>query len=86
MQRCTIENENGTVPLRQIANRTVALTQNFDGVTAPALPAGWTTSASGGQESWSTTNGVADTLANSAFAPATTNAGLADLLSPTIPK
>jgi hypothetical protein len=62
----------------------VALTQNFDGVTAPALPANWTTSVSGGPAPWITTNGVADTLPNSAFAPATTNAGIAGLLSPVI--
>jgi hypothetical protein len=61
------------------------LTQNFDGVTAPALPTGWTTSISGGQDAWITTNGVADTPPNSAFAQATTNAGIANLLSPIVP-
>jgi hypothetical protein len=61
------------------------LAQNFDSVTAPALPPHWITSASGGQVAWITTNGVADTLPNSAFAQATTNAGIADLLSPSIP-
>jgi hypothetical protein len=60
------------------------LTQNFDGVTAPALPTNWTTSVSGGQLPWITTNGVADSPSNSAFAQATTNAGIADLLSPAI--
>jgi hypothetical protein len=62
----------------------VALTQDFDGVTAPALPADWTTSVSGGQDAWITTNGVSDTPPNSALAQATTNAGIADLLSPAI--
>ncbi len=61
------------------------VTQNFDGVTAPALPANWTTSVSGGQDAWITTNGIADTPPNSAFAEATTNAGIANLLSPAIP-
>jgi hypothetical protein len=73
-----------TFPLGQFVP-IVALTQNFDGVTPPALPADWTTAVSGGQDAWITTNVVADTPPNSAFAPATTNAGIADLLSPTIP-
>lgn len=63
----------------------LALTQNFDGVTAPALPANWTTSVEGGQSAWITTDAVADTAPNSAFAQATTNAGIADLVSPSIP-
>jgi hypothetical protein len=62
----------------------LALTQNFGGVTAPSLPDDWTTYVSGGQAAWITTNGIADTPPNSAFAQATTNAGIADLLSPTI--
>ena len=40
--------------------------QNFDGVTAPALPAGWTTSTSGGSL-WTTSTAQRDTLPNSAF-------------------
>jgi hypothetical protein len=60
------------------------MTQNFDGVTAPALPANWSTSVSGGQLPWITTNGGADTPPNLAFAQATANAGIADLLSPAI--
>jgi hypothetical protein len=63
----------------------VLLSQNFDGVTPPALPAGWTTVTEGGQAAWITTNEVADTPPNAAFAQATTNAGIADLLSPSIP-
>src|SRR5581483_3980555 len=35
-----------SIPLGQIAT---IYSENFDGVTAPALPAGWTTSASGSQ-------------------------------------
>src|SRR6202034_1987475 len=62
-----------------------ALTQNFDAVTAPALPGYWTTSVEGGQIAWITTNGIADTPLNSAFAQAVTNAGVADLFSPLVP-
>jgi hypothetical protein len=73
-----------TFPLGQFVP-VVPLTQNFDGVTPPALPANWTTSVEGGQVAWITTNGVADTPPNSAFAQAVTNAGIADLFSPVIP-
>jgi len=73
-----------TFPLGQLVPA-AAFTQNFDGVTPPALPTGWTTAVSDGQAGWITTNGVADTPPDSAFAPATTNAGIAELLSPAIP-
>ena len=60
------------------------LTQNFDSVTPPALPTNWMTSVEEGAVPWVTTSSVADTPPNSAFADATTNAGVADLLSPVI--
>ncbi|HET6545643.1 MAG TPA: S8 family serine peptidase, partial [Rhodanobacteraceae bacterium] len=42
--------------------------ENFDEVTAPALPAGWTTAASGGGVPWVTDATVSDTAPNSAHA------------------
>src|SRR5437016_2069147 len=53
----------------------LALNENFDGVTPPALPAGWTADQginSGGFPLWQTSNTgdptpVADSLPNSAF-------------------
>jgi hypothetical protein len=75
---------NFTFPLGQFVP-IVALTQNFDGATPPALPANWTTSVEGGQMAWITTNGAAGTEPNSVFAQAVTNAGIADLFSPVIP-
>jgi hypothetical protein len=63
---------------------TTNFTENFDFVTPPALPSGWTSAVLGGQLDWVTTGGVADTPPNSAFAAATTNAGIADLISPPI--
>jgi uncharacterized repeat protein (TIGR01451 family) len=48
------------------ASAAVIFAQNFDGVTAPALPAGWTTT---GEPSWTTTTASADTPPNAAFAP-----------------
>src|SRR4030095_15035144 len=49
--------------------RTAAFfTQNFDSLTTPALPAGWTTSVSGAQFAWVTATTRRDTLPNSVFA------------------
>src|SRR5947208_5821490 len=59
--------------------------ENFDGVTAPALPAGWTTArtTSSGPALWvtSTTN---SSVPNSAFGASSTNPGESTLTSPTI--
>ena len=57
--------------------------ENFDGVTAPALPAGWATTRTGGPALWvtSTTNSSAP---NSAFGNSATTAGESTLTSPTI--
>ncbi len=63
----------------------VPLAQNFDGVTPPALPSNWLSMVEGGQDPWITTHGIFDTPPNSAFAQATTNAGIADLFSPVFP-
>jgi hypothetical protein len=64
--------------------QTTALTENFDGVTAPALPAGWTTSATGDQGVWSTETSVFDTPPNAAFCADSPNIGVGELDSPLI--
>lgn len=46
------------------------LVQNFDGVTAPALPAGWTTLVTNSGVAWVTSTALRDTLPNAAFTPA----------------
>jgi VCBS repeat-containing protein len=63
---------------------TTMLTQNFDSVTAPALPAGWTTTSSGSLPNWRTTNTLADTAPNAAFSPDVTSVGLNELVSPQV--
>ncbi len=62
------------------------LTENFDGVTAPAFPAGWTATAVAGGTNFITTIVNPDTATNSAFAldPLTVGGGT-DLTSPSIP-
>ncbi len=58
--------------------------ENFDGVTSPALPAGWTSTVTGVQTAWTTRTTTNDTAPNSVFVPDTNNVGTAALLSPTI--
>ncbi|MGH7967128.1 MAG: S8 family serine peptidase, partial [Limisphaerales bacterium] len=56
--------------------------ENFDSVVTPALPAGWTTTASGAQSKWVTTTVSSDSAPNSVFCPDPTAVGLAELTSP----
>jgi uncharacterized repeat protein (TIGR01451 family) len=60
------------------------LSQNFEPLTVPALPVGWTTTTIGGGVAWVTSNTAKDTAPNSAFAAEPTTAGVAELLSPTV--
>lgn len=76
----------GTIPFSFTLGKPVTpLVQNFDGVTAPALPSGWTTTASGGGVKWVTATALRDTAPNAAYAAEPTNAGLTELVSPIIP-
>ena len=63
----------------------VTFSQNFDGVTAPSLPAGWTTTHSGSQAAWVTSTANRDTTPNAAFGSENRRAGLSELISPAIP-
>ena len=47
---------------------TSIFTQNFDGVAPPTLPAGWTSSSTGGGNPWATSTAQIDSLPNAAFA------------------
>ena len=59
-----------------------SLSQNFDGVTAPALPAGWTTSTSGAQSVWVTSSSTRDTVPNALFSPDPSTIGVNEVDSP----
>ena len=48
---------------------TQTASENFDGVTAPALPSGWTTSVTDSGVAWVTSSTVSDSPTNSMFAP-----------------
>jgi hypothetical protein len=60
----------------------VAFNENFDAVTTPALPNGWTTSATGGQQVWKTATNRFQSPPNSAFSPAPNQVGVNELVSP----
>ncbi|HMS39107.1 MAG TPA: M36 family metallopeptidase [Pyrinomonadaceae bacterium] len=60
-------------------------TENFDSVTAPNLPAGWTTAQAGSGISFATVTNTVNSAPNSAFTPNTALIGGATLTSPTIP-
>ena len=63
----------------------VVFSENFDGVTTPALPAGWTSAATGaGAVNWSTSTTRFHTGSNSAFVPNGTNISDDRLTSPVI--
>ncbi len=70
-----------TYPLGQIVN---PLKEDFDAVTAPALPSGWTTSASGAQSNWVTSILQADTSPHAAFSPDPGSVGINELVSPSV--
>jgi uncharacterized repeat protein (TIGR01451 family) len=56
--------------------------EEFDTVTAPALPSAWTTAASGAQSNWVTSTAQADTFPNAAFSPDPGNIGVNELVTP----
>jgi hypothetical protein len=60
-------------------------TENFDGVPAPNLPAGWLTSNSGGGTVFASVTSSADSAPNSVFTPNPIVVGGASLTSPAIP-
>jgi Fungalysin metallopeptidase (M36) len=59
-------------------------TENYDGVTAPALPTGWTTSHTGAEVDWVVSSTGANSMPNSAFAPDVAANGETFLVSPVV--
>ncbi len=59
--------------------------ENFDSLTAPALPVGWTTASSGSLPAWTTSTTNPASAPNAAFAPAVENIGLTELITPDVP-
>ena len=69
----------------QIGKPVIAFSETFDGVTPPALPAGWTTSATFSLLPWVTTNAESSSAPNSAFGLEDVGSGTSELVSPVIP-
>jgi hypothetical protein len=60
----------------------VTNSQNFDSVSAPALPSGWASSVSGSGANWATFSSNADSTPNAAFTPNQSTTGESVLTSP----
>ncbi len=73
--------ENASIVIKTGRAR-IAFSENFDSVTAPDLPSGWTTSATGGQQNWTTSTTQIQSAPNSAFSPDPNQVGLNELVSP----
>jgi hypothetical protein len=58
--------------------------ENFDSISSPGLPSGWTTTASGAQTPWVTQTSLRDTSPNAAASGDASNVGLNELISPSI--
>ena len=85
----TIHMQDGATDLGNLTythrlGTTTSYTETFDGVTAPALPAGWTTAASGGESPWVTSTVTPFSGVNDAFAPDAATVGDTELVTPTI--
>ena len=76
---------NATYTLRLgVQNTITTLAESFDGVIAPALPAGWTTAATGVESPWVTSTTNPSSAPNDAFVPDPSNIGNTELVTPTI--
>lgn len=60
------------------------LTENFDSVTSPDLPNGWTTSFEGDRENWTTSAERFESSPNAAFSPAPRLIGVNQIVSPVV--
>jgi uncharacterized repeat protein (TIGR01451 family) len=86
----TLQLQSGSVDLGTVSFRLPVgtpngtFTQDFDSVTAPALPSDWSTDGSGALLGWVTTTTNADSAPNAAFCPDTNDLGEAQLITPGI--
>jgi hypothetical protein len=87
----TLQLQDGTANLGNLVfnlplgRSVIVLTQSFDSVTPPALPANWTTATSNAVSPWITTTTFHDSAPNAAFATELDVLGIEELISPLIP-
>jgi PKD repeat protein len=74
----------GTISYPFVIGKSVVLTENFDAVAPPALPAGWSTAASGGQSVWVTSSATSDTASNAVFSPDASTSGVNQFDTPAL--
>ena len=70
-----------TIPL-QTGTPVTAFFANFDDITAPALPAGWTTSSTADHQLWRTSTARPKSGPNALFSPAPIQEGVNEVVSP----
>ena len=73
-----------SLPL-QTGVRRFALQESFDGVAAPDLPNGWSTSTSENHQLWRTSSTRNQSATNSLFSPAPIQRGVNEVTSPSFP-
>jgi len=73
------------ISLGALFTNVTTFSENFDGVTKPALPAGWSSTASGVEIPWVTSIGNSSSPPNSVTVPDRNGVGLSELVSPPIP-
>jgi subtilisin-like proprotein convertase family protein len=71
-------------PQQELVPEVVVFNENFDGVTAPNLPAGWTTSVSGSVFPFTTVTSLPDSPPNVAFTSDPNTQGTTEMVSPSI--
>jgi hypothetical protein len=68
-----------------VGQPTFSLTESFDSVVAPALPAGWTSTHTGALANWVTSTTNPSSAPNDAFSNEVTTAATSELVTPAIP-
>ncbi len=67
-----------------VLNISTLLDENFEAVATPALPSGWTSSATGSGVAWVSTTNIPNSAPNAVFAPDVTTVGDSFLVTPTL--
>jgi hypothetical protein len=69
------------LPLR-VGAQHLALYENFDSISPPELPVGWSSEASGHEQVWTSSTARAESHPNAAFSPSANQVGVNALISP----